>query len=152
MRAVQVQNPFPYAFKSLKQERTYNVKDHAHKLSYPLCRSLRGRRLKGRGKWIPGAREARKARVRGMGGFPSFLLPRARSCAQISFPLPFETLACVVAGPRIVQTICIYRRQGILGVEAPPPPPPPPPPPKKKLLSLQYISNYIGNIIQTRRR
>ena len=53
-------NPFPYAFKSLEQERTYNVKDHALKLRYPLCRSLRGRRLKGRGKWIPGAREARK--------------------------------------------------------------------------------------------
>ena len=28
---------------------------------------------------------------------------------------------------------------------------PPPPPPKKILLSLQYISKYIGKIIQTRR-
>ena len=89
MRAVQVQNPFPYAFKSLEQEKTYNVKDHAHKLRYPLCRSLRGRPLKGRGKWIPGAQEARKARVRGVGGFPSFLLPHARSF----LPLPSGTLA-----------------------------------------------------------
>ena len=32
-----------------------------------------------------------------------------------------------------------------------PPKCPAPPPPQKKLLSLQYIRNYIGKIIQTRR-
>ena len=140
MLAVRVQDPFPYPFKSLNQERTYNVKDHAHKLRYPLCRSLRSRRFERREKVDSGrTRSAKSARGEAAGGGggvpPPFSLVRGLTP---KFPSPSISNVSLRRSRSTHRPDHLYIQKAryLRGRSFPPPPPP------QKLLSLQYISNY----------
>ena len=80
-----------------------------------LLLSLRGRRLKGKGKGVLGkgvlgARETRGAHEEG-GRVPSSLLPRAWSRALILFPFPFKRLPRRLTINLIVHTMFRYRKR-----------------------------------------